>query len=95
VNRERIARRASDDADGTADGGPTEQSSLRSFQDLNVVDVDQVRIGADRTCQIHAVHIHADARIEIECKVNLTDSSYGSGGALVEIHVRGQGRQLV
>jgi len=99
-----VSRFARDDADGATDGVAAEQRALRALQDLDTLDIEQVLIGTDGARVIDTVHVHANARIEIERKVVLTNATdrgrqHGVGAGerrtLIEVHIRRQPRQAV
>jgi hypothetical protein len=72
-----VARCARDDADGAADRIAPEQRALRTVQDFDAFDVEQILVGADRACEIDAVDIDADPGIQVEGEVILADATDG------------------
>src|SRR5262249_39647769 len=60
-----------------ADGIRAEESALRPPQDLDAVHVEQVLVGSDGARQIDAIEVHADAGIQVEGEVILTDAADG------------------
>jgi len=54
------------------------QRALRAVQDLDALDIEQILVRADRARVIDAVDINADARIEVEGEVVLTNTADGA-----------------
>ena len=63
------------DRDRAADGVAPEQIALRTLEDLDPVNIEQVLVSANRSRQIDAVQIDTHARIEIECEIVLADAA--------------------
>ena len=75
LHTEFITRAASHDVDRAADGIAAEQGALRAFQHLKTFDVEQVHVGADRAGQVNAIHVNANARLQVEREVLLPDAA--------------------
>ena len=92
------------DLDCAADGITAEQSPLWSAQNLDTIDVNEVKHVAGRTAEVDAVDIHRDAWISDRCVVCLADAANKdlANGArarrrrgLVELQVRYGITQLI
>src|SRR5207248_4316380 len=71
------ARRVGHDTDRASYGVRAEERALRTLQDLDAIHIEEVLIGADGAREIDAVQVDADARIQVERKVILTDAADG------------------
>src|SRR5205807_5386173 len=67
------------DTDRASYGVRAEERALRTLQDLDAIHIEEVLIGADGAREIDAVQVDADARIQVERKVILTDAADGGG----------------
>ena len=74
-----IARRVSDDADGTTFGVGAEQRALRTFQDFDAVHVQQALIGADGARQVHAIQVDAHRGVQVEGEIILSHAANRGG----------------
>ncbi len=93
-----------DDVDGTADGVAAEQGALRPLEDFDALHVQQILVGADGPCEVYAVQVHADTRVEVEREVVLTDTAdggrqrravTGKWRAAIQVYVRCEVRNLL
>src|SRR5262245_30173763 len=87
------------DVDGAADRVASEESALRTLEDLDALDVQQVLVGTDRTGEEYAVDIDAYAGVDVEGEVVLADAAnrgrqHGAvtreGRARIQVDVRGE-----
>ncbi len=94
-----IPGRMGDDADRAPDGIRPEQRSLRTLENLDAINVQQLQIRANRTGEVYTVQVDADARIQVEREVVLADAAYrcrqhravaGERRTGIEVDTRGQ-----
>src|SRR4029077_8203938 len=71
----RAARGVGRHVDGATDCVRAEQRALRTLENLHAIYIEKIQVRADGTREVHPIQVHADAGVQVEIEVILTDAA--------------------